>query len=253
MEIADKEDEIVFCDTESMEQQKARSRQRNGLGIEPVGVALGHIHNVGSRPPGCRSWSGGCNELACGGCRMQCGHAQNRLWARQYWRYVPPSFPFLRKFPKLPLLGGTATCIGTAVLLPRAKVPALGRRPDVVPDVVPQAAQPVTTCHKSTTGNLKTGKTWKERNYLHSATRWCMMSFCPWICTYCIDHITQKWRTLKVMYWKVIGFLGGPYRFTAFRACPMSFSTPPYWIGLRLFWPWLIWYFTRVGTSEIKK
>ena len=31
----------------------------------------------------------------------------------------------------------------TAVLLPRAKVPALGRRPDVVPDVVPQAAQPV--------------------------------------------------------------------------------------------------------------
>ena len=31
MEIADKkEDEIVFCDTESMEQQKARSRQRNG-------------------------------------------------------------------------------------------------------------------------------------------------------------------------------------------------------------------------------
>ena len=56
MEIADKkEDEIVFCDTESMEQQKARSRQRNGLGIEPVGVALGHIHNVGSRPPGCRS------------------------------------------------------------------------------------------------------------------------------------------------------------------------------------------------------
>ena len=32
---------------------------------------------------------------------------------------------------------------GTAVLLPRAKVPALGRRPDVVPDVVPQAAQPV--------------------------------------------------------------------------------------------------------------
>ena len=23
-------------------------------------------------------------------------------------------------------------------------------------------------------------------------------------------------------------FLGGPYRFTAFRACPMSFSTPPY-------------------------
>ena len=37
MEIADKkEDEIVFCDTESMEQQKARSRQRNGLGIEPV-------------------------------------------------------------------------------------------------------------------------------------------------------------------------------------------------------------------------
>ena len=94
MEIADKkEDEIVFCDTESMEQQKARSRQRNGLGIEPVGVALGHIHNVGSRPPGCRSWSGGCNELACGGCRMQCGHAQNRLWARQYWRYVPPSFP----------------------------------------------------------------------------------------------------------------------------------------------------------------
>ena len=74
-----------------------------------------------------------------------------------------------------------------------------------------------------------------------SPTRWCMMSFCPWICTYCIDHITQKWRTLKVMYWKVIGFLGGPYRFTAFRACPMSFSTPPYWIGLRLFWPWLIW------------
>ena len=47
MEIADKkEDEIVFCDTESMEQQKACSRQRNGLGIEPVGVALGHIHNV---------------------------------------------------------------------------------------------------------------------------------------------------------------------------------------------------------------
>ena len=32
---------------------------------------------------------------------------------------------------------------GTAVLLPRAKVPAPGRRPDVVPDVVPQAAQPV--------------------------------------------------------------------------------------------------------------
>ena len=32
---------------------------------------------------------------------------------------------------------------GTAVLLPRAKVPALGRRPDVVPDVVPHAAQPV--------------------------------------------------------------------------------------------------------------
>ena len=56
MEIAHKkEDEIVFCDTESMEQQKARSRQRNGLGIEPVGAALGHIHNVGSRPPGCRS------------------------------------------------------------------------------------------------------------------------------------------------------------------------------------------------------
>ena len=56
MEIADKkEDEIVFCDTESMEQQKARSRQRNGLGIEPVGVALFRIHSVGSRPPGCRS------------------------------------------------------------------------------------------------------------------------------------------------------------------------------------------------------
>ena len=34
-------------------------------------VALGHIHNVGSRPPGCRSWSRGCNELACGCCRMQ--------------------------------------------------------------------------------------------------------------------------------------------------------------------------------------
>ena len=59
MEIADKkEDEIVFCDTESMEQQKARSRQRNGLGIEPVGAALGHIHNVGSRPQGGREASG---------------------------------------------------------------------------------------------------------------------------------------------------------------------------------------------------
>ena len=29
----------------------------------------------------------------------------------------------------------------------------------------------------------------------------------------------------------------------AFRACPVSFSTPPYWIGLRLFWPWLICFF----------
>ena len=37
---------------------------------------------------------------------------------------------------------------GTAVLLPRAKVPALGRRPDVVPDVVPQAAQPVLKTRK---------------------------------------------------------------------------------------------------------
>ena len=79
------------------------------------------------------------------------------------------------------------------------------------------------------------------------------MSFCPWICTYCIDHITQKWRTLKVMYWKVIGFWGGPYRFTAFRACPMSFSTPPYWIGLRLFWPWLIWTHKAKASKAIKR
>ena len=62
-------------------------------------VALGHIHNVGSRPPGCRSWLGGCNELACGCCRMQMKQRCRPvviecLWACcQYWRYVPPSFP----------------------------------------------------------------------------------------------------------------------------------------------------------------
>ena len=38
----------------------------------------------------------------------------------------------------------------------------------------------------------------------------------------------SKCFMLKVMYWKVIVFFGWPYRFTAFRACPMSFSTPPY-------------------------
>ena len=27
-------------------------------------VALSHTHNVGPRPPGCRSWSGGCSELS---------------------------------------------------------------------------------------------------------------------------------------------------------------------------------------------
>ena len=85
-----------------MAQQKARSGHRNGLGIALV-VALGHIHNVGSRPPGCRSWSGGCNELGRGCCRTQMKQrcrpvvikfvGMLRTLARQYWRYVPPSFP----------------------------------------------------------------------------------------------------------------------------------------------------------------
>ena len=59
-------------------------------------VALSHTHNVGPRPPGCRSWSGGCSELAfldVAECRWGkdsdlsssnvCGHGQNRPWASQ--------------------------------------------------------------------------------------------------------------------------------------------------------------------------
>ena len=45
------------------------------------------------------------------------------------------------------------------------------------------------------------------------------------------DLFNQDWpgcSIMNMMHWKVIVFWGGPYRFTAFRACPMSFSTPPY-------------------------
>ena len=68
-------------------------------------VALGHIHNVGSGHQAVGldredamnllvdvaecSWSKDADPLS----SNVCGHAQNRLWARQYWRYVPPSFP----------------------------------------------------------------------------------------------------------------------------------------------------------------
>ena len=110
---------------------------------------------------------------------------------------MPPSFPgpkfqqmvigrvigfFLRKFPKLPLLGGTLTqptflpslkhdeilnllnetscfCLLARMLacsalwcflLPCAEVPAPGRRLDIVPDIVSHAAQPVLkTRHQS--------------------------------------------------------------------------------------------------------
>ena len=48
-------------------------------------VALGHIHNVGSRPPGCRSWSGGCNELDCGCCRM---HDEAKMQIRCHRMFV---------------------------------------------------------------------------------------------------------------------------------------------------------------------
>ena len=44
------------------------------------------------------------------------------------------------------------------------------------------------------------------------------------------DLCNQDWpgcSIMNMMHWKVIVFWGGPYRFTAFRACPMSFSTPP--------------------------
>ena len=59
-----------------------------------------------------------------------CGHAQNRLWARQYWRYVPPSFPgpnfqlgrvigfFSWNFRNFRLEGGTFT---QATFLPNLK------------------------------------------------------------------------------------------------------------------------------------
>ena len=45
------------------------------------------------------------------------------------------------------------------------------------------------------------------------------------------DLCNQDWpgcSIMNVMHLKVIVFFGGPYRFTAFRACPKSFSTPPY-------------------------
>ena len=96
--------------------------------------------------------------------------------ARNFSRWLSVGYRFfLRKFPKIPLLGGTFTqatfhpnlkhdeilnllsenlcfwflarmLVCSALwccLLPCAKVPAPGRRLDVVPDVVPRAAQPV--------------------------------------------------------------------------------------------------------------
>ena len=48
------------------------------------------------------------------------------------------------------------------------------------------------------------------------------------------DLCNQDWpgcSMMNVMHLKVIVFWGGPYRFSVFRACTKSFSTPPYQIG----------------------
>jgi len=159
-------------------------------GKEMVWAALGHVL-IGRMQWTCLwmfaecRWSKDADPLS----SNVCGHAQNRLWARQYWRYVPPSFPGPN--PQQMVIGRFSVGpVGLSVFSPE------------ISEI--------------------TGFGW----YIHasdfppnSQTWWDLEP----------AKMGSKCFVLKVMYWKVIVFFGGgPYRFTAFRSCPMSCSTPPY-------------------------